>query len=458
MLAQGGDVLSSAPVDRIVRWDGTNWQALGAGLNGTVKALAVFDDGSGPALYAGGTFTASGSTGLNRIAKWNGTSWTALGNGLNNAVNALCVYDDGTGPALYAGGAFTIAIGNIPAANIVVNGIARWNGTAWSAVTANATPADRGMNGPVNALAVFDDGAGESLYAGGSFSTADTIPASNIAAWDGTAWSALGSGTSAEVWSLALFDIDFTGPIDPVLAVGGDFLLAGGVTVNRIGTWDGAEWAALGSGADGSVRALAQLDKGTDAALGAGGDFTSIGGVSANRIAYWTGTVWEPMGNGLSCTVSTIVQTGPGPEWTAIAGGAFTGDFCVLVDFDDQFTGYMPRLVAMGMADGLVNLNFVTGVDNDPTNEGPDGVDLEVPILSNAAAFSSFLVQVAGPVESQYLMGDQQLPQATTYFSRSGVTGAPCNPTGDFLSPTELKILNCLGWAVNPVPTAADCE
>ena len=459
-LYAGGSFRSAngVAIDRIAQWDGTAWQPLGPGLNGIVKALAVFDDGSGPALFAGGTFTAAGSTPVTRIAKWNGSAWSAVGNGLNNAVNALCVYDDGTGPALYAGGAFTVALGNVPANNVVVNRIAKWDGAAWSAVSANAVPADRGFDGPVNALATFDDGAGEALYAGGLFSTADLSLASNIASWDGTAWQAAGTGVNDQIWSLALFDIDFTGPIDPVLAAGGDFTLAGGVAASRVATWSGTAWSALGAGANGSVRALAQLDKGTDAALGAGGDFTSIGGINANRIGYWTGSVWEPMGNGLSCTVSAIAQTGTGPTWTAIAGGAFTGDFCVLVDFQDQFPGYMPRLVAMGMADGLVNLNFVTGVDNDPTNEGPNGVDLEVPILSNAAAFSSFLIQVIGPTEIQYLMGDQQLPQATTYYSRSGVVGAPCNPAGDFLSPTELKVLSCLGWAVNPVPTADDCE
>jgi hypothetical protein len=459
-LYAGGSFRSASGIaaDRIARWNGTSWQPVGTGLNGIVKALAVFDDGAGPALYAGGTFTAAGSTPVARIAKWNGSTWSAVGNGLNNAVNALCVYDDGAGPALYAGGAFTLAIGNIPANSVVVNRIAKWDGSAWSQVSANAEPADRGFNGPVNALAVVDDGIAPVLYAGGRFSVADTASASNVAFWDGAAWQAAGSGTSDQVWSLALFDIDFTGPIPPVLAAGGDFLVAGGVTVNRVATWDGTAWAALGSGANDSVRALAQLDKGTDAALGAGGDFTSIGGINANRMAYWTGAVWEPMGNGLSCTVSAIAQAGTGPTWTAIAGGAFSGAYCVLVDFEEQFPGYMPRLVAMGMGDGLVNLNFVTGVDNDPTNEGPDGIDLEVPILSNQASFSSFLVQVAGPTEIQYLMGDQQLSQATTYYSRSGVTGAPCNPTGDFLSPTELKILNCLGWAVNPVPTAADCE
>ena len=42
----------------------------------------------------------------------------------------------------------------------------------------------------VNALAV----SGTNLYAGGYFTTAGGVPANNIAKWDGSAWSALGSG------------------------------------------------------------------------------------------------------------------------------------------------------------------------------------------------------------------------------------------------------------------------
>jgi len=47
----------------------------------SVRALAVFDDGSGPALYAGGDFTTAGGVAANRIAKWNGSSWSQLGSG-----------------------------------------------------------------------------------------------------------------------------------------------------------------------------------------------------------------------------------------------------------------------------------------------------------------------------------------------------------------------------------------
>jgi hypothetical protein len=40
------------------------------------------------------------------IARWNGTAWSPLGSGMSSTVNALTVFDDGTGPALYAGGSF----------------------------------------------------------------------------------------------------------------------------------------------------------------------------------------------------------------------------------------------------------------------------------------------------------------------------------------------------------------
>src|SRR6185295_3131091 len=52
---------------------GANWSALGEGLDGWAKpagrALAVFDDGSGRALFVGGDFAAS-AAGDSYLAKW----------------------------------------------------------------------------------------------------------------------------------------------------------------------------------------------------------------------------------------------------------------------------------------------------------------------------------------------------------------------------------------------------
>ena len=70
----------------------------------------MYDDGGGPALYAGGFFTTAGGVSANRIARWDGSIWSALGSGMNQGVAALAVHDDGGGSALFAGGYFAGAV------------------------------------------------------------------------------------------------------------------------------------------------------------------------------------------------------------------------------------------------------------------------------------------------------------------------------------------------------------
>ena len=99
----------------------------------TVYALAV----SGSDLYAGGAFTNAGGNEANGIAKWNGSSWSALGSGMNGTVYALAV----SGSDLYAGGGFTIAGGKVsaymaravlagPEINVTGNGVSIADGDA----------------------------------------------------------------------------------------------------------------------------------------------------------------------------------------------------------------------------------------------------------------------------------------------------------------------------------------
>ena len=99
-----------------------------------------------------------------------------------------------------------------------------------------------GTDGTVNAVAA--DGAGN-LYIGGSFTVAGDVFANNVAKWDGDSWSALGSGVNDTVRALAVSD--------NILYVGGSFSLAsfstsGGLVVNGIAEWDGANWSPLGPG------------------------------------------------------------------------------------------------------------------------------------------------------------------------------------------------------------------
>jgi len=81
--------------------------------------LAVFDDGSGPALFVGGSFQLAGGQVAHNIARWDGTSWSALASGTNGNVAAL-LGDSGTitsDNALFVGGSFTEA-GSLPAASV----------------------------------------------------------------------------------------------------------------------------------------------------------------------------------------------------------------------------------------------------------------------------------------------------------------------------------------------------
>jgi hypothetical protein len=66
---------------------------------------------SGSDLYAGGGFTMAGGVAATNIAKWDGTNWSALGSGMNHGVSALAV----SGNELYAGGSFTTAGGKVSA-------------------------------------------------------------------------------------------------------------------------------------------------------------------------------------------------------------------------------------------------------------------------------------------------------------------------------------------------------
>jgi hypothetical protein len=127
---------------------------------------------------------------------------------------------------------------------------------------------------------------GNKLYAGGAFLSAGGNFANCIAKWDGTAWSALGSGLDATVKALEVIGGD--------LYVGGLFTTAGGGSANRVAVWDGATWGALGSGVDNDVYSMA-VD-GTD--LYVGGSFTNAGGSSAVRVAKWNGAQWSALGQG----------------------------------------------------------------------------------------------------------------------------------------------------------------
>lgn len=190
------------PVNNIAKWDGTLWTPVGNGIDvymdhfpyGAVYSLAVHNG----ELYAGGYFDSIG-VGKNNIVKWNGTNWSAVGTDIQDRVTCLASYHgelyagghfmnlkkwDGNkwsalssaiGPVyrlyvnndlLYAGGYFTTA-GNVSARNI-----ATWNGNEWSAI-------GKGLDAMASCMVVHNN----ALFAGGEFTTAGEVRVNRIAKW-----------------------------------------------------------------------------------------------------------------------------------------------------------------------------------------------------------------------------------------------------------------------------------
>jgi hypothetical protein len=240
--------------------------------------------------------------------------------GLNDWVLGLHVHVEGGVPVVYLGGGFSTAGGAL------ASQVARWDGRDWSPLGAGMAAA----NTSVWSIIHYDEGKGPMLFAGGDFVTAGGVTVNRIARWDGRAWSDLAGGVNAEVrGAMAVFD-DGSGA-GQCLFVGGDFTTAGGTSAHNIARWDGRAWSDVGGGMSGitpSVRALCVFDDGLGGgpALYAGGGFTSAGDAAAVRIARWNGKRWSELGLGLSNWVRTLAvhDDGSGRGTRLYAGGDFT--------------------------------------------------------------------------------------------------------------------------------------
>ena len=259
----GGDFdyagLNPYLVNNVAVFSNGGWGPVGAGLNSRVTTFGTIHSNFGPgstSLYAGGLFTASGSTSVNHIARLSGGplttyAWNALGSGLNGPPYSMIQFDpDGAGSlpvCLAVGGSFTTAGG------ATANNIAFWNPTAstWSTIAS-------GFNGQNNALVSWDPEGSvpldARLVAGGQFTTASGIAISKLAWWDGVLWQPFEGGTpNGHITSLFVWN-DPANPTQPRLVIGGTFTQAGGTPANNVAVWRPSGWiTAMGTGVTNSV-------------------------------------------------------------------------------------------------------------------------------------------------------------------------------------------------------------
>jgi hypothetical protein len=286
-LVVGGTFSSvdGVPCSGIARHDGVQWSSFGnftfsvSGipfpLPPQLNALARTGNGD---LLAGGIFSnVDNMPNTAGVARRTQAGWQSLGSGLGgfSPPSSVAVW----GIATTANGD-AIVCGQFPqAGGLVVNNVARWNGSSWQGLGG-------GTNGRVDRAVELPNG---DIVVCGTFTQAGGVNAVNIARWNGTAWSAFGGLGASVVSALAVLP-------------SGELVAGGSFPVSR---WLGAFWLPLGGGVNAGVTNLVRLPDGD---LLATGPFTVAGGTPAAGIARWTGAAWQPVAGGLTGFIEGIHQ------------------------------------------------------------------------------------------------------------------------------------------------------
>jgi hypothetical protein len=397
-LVAGGDFTTAdgLAAANVARWNGTEWNPMGAGLpdvidvsTSGVQALLQLPNGD---ILAGGRFLPAFGGQTYSLARWNGTTWTPLASDVNNTVNALALLPNGD---VLVGGDFNMA------GTLEVRGIARLSGTTWSALGDGVFSGSGSSAGRVRSILVRN--ANDVLVIG-SFNRAGTVPASNIARWDGTAWSSVGDGAignppgpgvggfsrlaaisartgdiyvtaegqagqRVDVGGLTLLRGGLSGTYSTlgegltqgqarglgraangdVLMVG-DFRIVGGRTVNGVARWNGREWSGIGGGVGPSPQAFAIAELTTGNVV-VGGTFTTAGTTTVNNIARWDGSIYRPLSTGTNGQVRALL---PQPGGALIAGGSFTTAGPITVNRVSRWSGTAWSAMGSGFS-GIVN-------------------------------------------------------------------------------------------------------
>lgn len=273
----GRFVAGTEEVVSLARWEDNHWAAVpGSPFSDSdeLKALHVWDDGTGPALYVGGTFSVLGSR---NIVRWDGEVWSGLGSGVRGLFSLILDmedFDGGSGSELWVGGGFTLA-GETPVQNL-----ARWNGSSWLK--------GGDSNNSVYALEAWDDGASRKLFVAGSMTELSGVPVSGIASWDGSTWSGVGGGVVGLPRGLHAVDLPAIGGRQ--LLVYGSLTKAGTVALSSgLARWTGQSWGAnLGLVSNGTVGVASWND-------GTGSKLYQLLNSAASPLHVLTASGWEAL-------------------------------------------------------------------------------------------------------------------------------------------------------------------
>ena len=309
--------------NRILRLEETGHESTrfsaGSGFGDVVTAIAPVEDGSG-GLYVGGCFRSYdgvAARGLVRLFEDGGVDPRfRTGAGIAGSVHALALAADGSGD-VYVGGDFWRYDGE------PCGGLLRLHPDG----TVDASFSVGSFDGPVTAIAPVEDGSG-AVYVGGLYSAYDGVPAGGIVLLD--AFGAVdrrfvsGPGFDGMVTSIVPA-LDRSGD----LYFGGLFTEYSGVRspgIARIDSSGGIDHGfSVGGGFDGMVAALAVASDGSGDVYACGA-FESFDGFPSPGVVRLTSrgkieSVFR-VGNGFDRTVNAIALARDGSE-LAYLGGDF---------------------------------------------------------------------------------------------------------------------------------------
>ncbi|MFT3686901.1 MAG: immunoglobulin domain-containing protein [Phycisphaerales bacterium] len=284
------------------------WEPVGGEFDDAVAVIDVLDG----QLVAGGFFLSVGGVPANRVARWNGASWEAMGSGLGGTsdqyspvdiVENLKVFQG----SLYASGYFFLTGDNVPCGSI-----ARWNGSTWVPLPTGGIGAGQDVYGM--------DTDGQKLYFGGNFTTIGGQSIPNAASYDGASFASLAGGPNTWV-----YDVRAAGPGQIVFGGLFSRVGSGtGLTVNRLAKWNASTstWSGYGVGFNNDVLTTADY-QGTTYAMGR---FAYSGDQPLASVARWTGSAWAPLANrGFTGGGQTLIYSLGTYQGSLVAGGVFRG-------------------------------------------------------------------------------------------------------------------------------------
>ncbi|MEP7337417.1 MAG: Ig-like domain repeat protein, partial [Acidobacteriota bacterium] len=427
---------SSIVARNIARWNSvTNtWSTVGQS-SGGVLAMTIDGDDVYIGGYIGDLINPDGSVVHARgIARWSTVAnrWSALGdgsdgnnNGVAGAVRGIAV----KGSEVYVGGDFTTACSSAGAC-VNANYVARWNKNtgAWAALGSGSGPTGNGVRGGGGNLPGVTDVVvfGNDVYVCGGIDraydgNAGGLVVSAIAKWNGTAWSALGSGAGAAGQGLG-----GGVPLKMTMAVGQLYVLGffvqqannsetEHIAVKGVARWNGARWSAVGDGVVPSDDISGT--GGYGAGIAATADKLYVGGF----FSYLNGNIAANFGSLPLCQTLSIVPdtlaagtagAAYAPVSLSASGGLAPYSFSLQSGALPGGMSLSPQGVLSGTPAASGVFNFMVAVNDGANCQGAQNYSLTINCPAIAVAPASLL---GGLVGAGYNQSVSASPAGTNY-------------------------------------------